>query len=554
LMFELPPEPDKVDALPLSITKLSEGISRNFLYNGSRFSGCQKSKGNSYDVEVIIQHCNLEEEYLCGYLMIKGLTDDYPHLTTFFHGEIIGEKHPFLTRKWDADEEIDRKHWSKFFAFNKYKKMFNSDNFDCLALKKDNHVFMRWKEQFLIPDYQVRDIHGASFAGFYYIALNLLNGVIEGYYYHKNSEWFQSLNLKYVPELTTSEDAMGLRDLNAKRWEKSLIARTQSNSSIVDTLVHMKCTKQAIAAFNFSLLTVIVTFLILSLGLDYWVYTIEPRTVNLTDDFGDYMEFLQIYHLGYWRICRESFIDADENVTKVQLEYLSHDTSSKYSCLFVMGVANADVLISFGVTSGAIAIQDSFSDRMLLMLALHFIALLLTFVGFGFTINGYLKSNKQSIFAAIIHIAAGICISVCIMQFVCVVEDEMSARVKPTAEGEPSKYKSYYGISFFLIATCFVLLHISTLAELKIFLLPYNSTNDMLLIVPGLKRRLMASVRQPAPLFYIPQDADSTDDNAPIVKMPMKSFNNCIYSSVNFFYNDLCDNPFGKPAYENLCY
>ncbi|KRY01945.1 Glucose-induced degradation protein 4 -like protein [Trichinella pseudospiralis] len=244
LEFELPPEPDKVDALPLSITKLSEGISRNFLYNGSRFSGCQKSKGNSYDVEVIIQHCNLEEEYLCGYLMIKGLTDDYPHLTTFFHGEIIGEKHPFLTRKWDADEEIDRKHWSKFFAFNKYKKMFNSDNFDCLALKKDNHVFMRWKEQFLIPDYQVRDIHGASFAGFYYIALNLLNGV-----------------------------------------------------SII-----------------------------------------EFEICSRVDDIS---EFLQIYHLGYWRICRESFIDADENVTKVQLEYLSH--------------------------------------RMLLMLALHFIALLLTF-------------------------------------------------------------------------------------------------------------------------------------------------------------------------------
>lgn len=46
--------------------------------------------------------------YLCGYLMIKGLTDDFPTLTTFFHGEIISAKHPFLTRKWEADEEIDR--------------------------------------------------------------------------------------------------------------------------------------------------------------------------------------------------------------------------------------------------------------------------------------------------------------------------------------------------------------------------------------------------------------------------------------------------------------
>lgn len=59
-----------------------------------------------------------ENEYLCGYLMIKGLTDDYPHLTTFFHGEIIGQKHPFLTRKWDADEEIDKKHWVRRSTFS----------------------------------------------------------------------------------------------------------------------------------------------------------------------------------------------------------------------------------------------------------------------------------------------------------------------------------------------------------------------------------------------------------------------------------------------------
>lgn len=32
-------------------------------------------------------------------------------LTTFFDGEIISKKYPFLTRKWDADEDVDRKHW-----------------------------------------------------------------------------------------------------------------------------------------------------------------------------------------------------------------------------------------------------------------------------------------------------------------------------------------------------------------------------------------------------------------------------------------------------------
>lgn len=39
------------------------------------------------------------------------MLQEYPTLTTFFEGEIISKKHPFLTRKWDADEDVDRKHW-----------------------------------------------------------------------------------------------------------------------------------------------------------------------------------------------------------------------------------------------------------------------------------------------------------------------------------------------------------------------------------------------------------------------------------------------------------
>lgn len=93
-------------------------------------------------------------------------------LTTFFDGEIISKKYPFLTRKWDADEDVDRKHWvnsdesvhnqsfplkfyfqlqSKFSAFKKnYEKTFNSDNFDYDSLAKSDYVFMRWKEHFLV--------------------------------------------------------------------------------------------------------------------------------------------------------------------------------------------------------------------------------------------------------------------------------------------------------------------------------------------------------------------------------------------------------------------
>ncbi|XP_078136102.1 uncharacterized protein LOC144536716 [Sander vitreus] len=185
---------------PPPINTQQPGVVTSLLYSGSKFRGHQKSKGNSYDVEVVLQHVTMEDSYLCGYLKIKGLTEEYPTLTTFFAGEIISRKRPFLTRKWDADEDVDRKHWGKFQAFYQYAKTFNSDDFDYEDLKNSDFIFMRWKEQFLVPDHTIKDISGASFAGFYYICFQKSTATIEGYYYHRSSEWYQSLNLTHVPE------------------------------------------------------------------------------------------------------------------------------------------------------------------------------------------------------------------------------------------------------------------------------------------------------------------------------------------------------------------
>ena len=40
---------------PIPANNKPLGTYRSLLYNGSKFSGSQKSKGNSYDVEVVLQ-------------------------------------------------------------------------------------------------------------------------------------------------------------------------------------------------------------------------------------------------------------------------------------------------------------------------------------------------------------------------------------------------------------------------------------------------------------------------------------------------------------------
>jgi hypothetical protein len=189
---------------------VGEGVGRQsgcpltLLHSGSVFRGHQQSKGSKYQVEVVFQHVDYENSCVFGYLKIQGLTEDYPNLTTFFEGEIISRRYPFLTRKWDASEEVDRKHWGKFAPFRPFMKTFNTDDFSYDQMQGTDCVFMRWKELFLVPDHHITDINGASFAGFYYICFQQSKASIEGYYYHKLSEWYQSIELEHVPEKAVS--------------------------------------------------------------------------------------------------------------------------------------------------------------------------------------------------------------------------------------------------------------------------------------------------------------------------------------------------------------
>lgn len=216
------------------------------------------SVGNNnkeYPVEVDIKDCNVLDGYLCGYLTIHNLTAEYKSLTTFFDAEIIGSGgNGFLTRKWSADISIDRCHWNRFDYFReRFGDLYLDgedwgggddisggggggdivDGYDNNIhrsrlhqqqqqlqmpqrpdLFRDSVIFMRWKERFLVPDYRVDNIPGASYAGFYYMAYDKSSNNLEGYYYHKDANQIaqengttveiQKLDLVHKPRMTSS--------------------------------------------------------------------------------------------------------------------------------------------------------------------------------------------------------------------------------------------------------------------------------------------------------------------------------------------------------------
>ncbi|TID21643.1 hypothetical protein E2P81_ATG04913 [Venturia nashicola] len=175
---------------PYPKTRYLPNSTSSFLKPGSRFVGSQQSDRQIYDVEVQIQHVDMKESFICGYLRIQGLTEDHPTLTTYFEGEIIGTKYTFETRheEWGSSEKTDMQHWGRFPAWKPLASQARVSNFSYKNYAQRENIFMRWKEYFLVPDHRVRTISGASFEGFYYICFNQVSGSVSGIYFHAKSE------------------------------------------------------------------------------------------------------------------------------------------------------------------------------------------------------------------------------------------------------------------------------------------------------------------------------------------------------------------------------
>ncbi|KAI9766079.1 MAG: hypothetical protein M1840_006786 [Geoglossum simile] len=196
--------PSSSTSYEFSNIRLFPNYSSSFLRAGSKFRGTQQSDRQVYDVQVELKHVDMGESFLCGYLRIQGLTEDHPTLTTYFEGEMIGTKYKFRTqnKEWGSTEKVDNQHWNRFPAYLPLAKRAGKSDFSCKNFAKREHIFMRWKEYFLVPDHRVRTISGASFEGFYYICFNQVTGDVSGIYFHSKSEnnRYQQLELKRIDD------------------------------------------------------------------------------------------------------------------------------------------------------------------------------------------------------------------------------------------------------------------------------------------------------------------------------------------------------------------
>lgn len=212
---------EHIPPMRYSQTHLMPGIR----YLGNQTGQCPHDPSTpiSYPVHVDFFDTDVDRGSVCGALSIYDLTIHYPILSTFFDAEVIGVGGAsFVTRKWETTWAIDLQHWSRFPHWtddlirdrhghlitplespNEKHRHNNQGSDGDLAMAGDyfnlrdpgydydyretGDIYMRWKEQYLMPKHDNPELVGASYEGFYYVWLDTKRGHIEGYYFHRSA-------------------------------------------------------------------------------------------------------------------------------------------------------------------------------------------------------------------------------------------------------------------------------------------------------------------------------------------------------------------------------
>lgn len=192
----------------------------HYLAPQAQYVGAQVLGKISYHILVEIKTVDLINSTVLGFLLIRGLITDQD-MVTCFTGEIINnpwaraggqplQQYSFVAEnpQWGLFFANDMEHWKHLIpevaggsdadVAERLQHLFAGDGYG------SDVVFMRWKEQFLVPDLRLKLIAGALFDGFYYVSLSLGGdgrppGTITGMYFsNKTLEKFQTLRLKYA--------------------------------------------------------------------------------------------------------------------------------------------------------------------------------------------------------------------------------------------------------------------------------------------------------------------------------------------------------------------
>ncbi|KHN88696.1 Voltage-dependent calcium channel gamma-5 subunit [Toxocara canis] len=259
-----------------------------------------------------------------------------------------------------------------------------------------------------------------------------------------------------------------------------LARRPPINKRLFQAIINARCTDALLWSFT-SLIGIVVACLhSIPLLTNSWVYLTEPRPFNKTNENGEFLETVFHYRAGYFQMCREHISNVyDTDDIALYLSRKESELQCQWNPIFT-----GEDLTEF--SSATLAIEN----RLAVPALMHVIGATMCYVAFCLGALGHIKRNSRTLLSAILYICGGLVVLMGVLQFVCVVDDELAPRMKPNAAGEPSKFTFQYGYSFFFSSLSFLPLQMCACFHAFLYFRRYPTAIDKMKVVPGLEAKM----------------------------------------------------------------
>uniref|UniRef100_A0A0N4ZIC2 Uncharacterized protein n=1 Tax=Parastrongyloides trichosuri TaxID=131310 RepID=A0A0N4ZIC2_PARTI len=214
-----------------------------------------------------------------------------------------------------------------------------------------------------------------------------------------------------------------------------------------------------------------------------WVHVVEPKLIKKEDSKGDIINLMYEFDAGYFHVCRTYIYN--ENITEYfyENETFYFETECHWSSSF-----HSDDLSEYSTATLAIL------QRTLVPSLMHIIGCFLNITALILGIYGYFDKSLKTLASAILLTIGSLSVAAAVLQVVCIVDDEMSSRIKPNAAGELSLYSFKYNWGFFMSALSFLPFQACVYCQVVLFMRRFKSLDDIQKVVPGLLRMVSKKV------------------------------------------------------------